>query len=325
MKGISLVVLCALWLGGLNAQTRTTNKNTKSSTQAPKVNNRKNTINTNNNDQPGIRDRINRRLRDSADANNNTATTTVINGITVPSTSTAKQKESATTPVNSNMESNPSTTTSGGNSVTNTGVQLNQPIPGTIPSTPSNPSNIPGKPATREQVRSNTTDINRVQMNAINGNQAASQAQNPDNPTKTTTGNMMGESQWESNQVGENQWTPPNAIISGFTRDFPAVRGAAWTRDNAANTFSARYRNGNYWTSSTYSETGTQLETRTELPIVGTLPEPVATFRSKQSAVIDLNRISRIDRPGRETIYEVRLNTGRVAYVNNRGLEVPFQ
>ena len=329
----------AFCLGGLSAQTRsTTTKKAQSSTQRSKatttqrVNN-----NTNTTSQPdNVRDRINQRLRDSAAAANRTATnSTVINGITVPAsggntnvnTGTTENSRTSGTVVaaNTNAGSNTSTTTTGTNSVTNTGVQMNTTIPGTIPVTPSNPAHIPGKPTTREQERSNTTDINRVQMNAINGNQVASQAQNQDNTTKNWSTNMVGESQWGTNQIGENQWTPPTAIISGFTRDFPAIRGATWTRDNALNTFSARYRAGDLWTSSTYNANGSQLETRTELPLVGTLPEPVNSFRSRQSAVTDFTRISRVDRPGRETVYEIRLNTGRVAYINNRGEEVPFQ
>jgi hypothetical protein len=340
MKRILIVVVFAFCLGGLNAQTRsTTTKRTQSSTQKSRVttNQRASNSTTNNSQPTNVRDRINQRLKDSAAAaagkTNNS--TTVINGITVPATGTTTNTATTTTnssrttniaaAANTTAGTNTSTTTTGTNSVTNTGVQMNPGIPGTVPVTPTNPANIPGKPATREQERNNTTDMNRVQMNAINGNQVASQAQNPENNTKNFSGNMVGESQWGTNQIGENQWTPPNAIISGFTRDFPATRGATWTRDNAMNTFSARYRSGDLWTSSTYNASGTQLETRTELPLVGALPEPVSTFRTRQSAVVDFSRISRVDRPGRETLYEVRLSTGRVAYINNRGEEVPFQ
>jgi hypothetical protein len=91
------------------------------------------------------------------------------------------------------------------------------------------------------------------------------------------------------------------------------------------NTFSARYRTGDLWTSSTYNMNGIQVETRTEMPLVGTLPEPVNSFKSRHSALVDFNRISRVDRPGKETLYEVRLSTGRVAYINARGEEVPLQ
>jgi hypothetical protein len=331
---MGVFVLC---LGGLSAQTRTTTKKNTSSTQKVKATSSSRSNKGSTSSQPAnVRDRINQRLKDSASATNTTAgSTTEINGIVVPSATTNTTKTttagSPTTPqtsattTNSNAGTNTSSTTTGGNSVTNTGALLNPPISGTVSVTPTNPANVPGKPTTREQQRSNTTDVNRVQMNAINGNQVASQAQNQENTTKNWTGNMVGESQWGTNQVGENQWTPPNNIISGFTRDFPAIRGAAWTRDNAMNTFSARFKSGDLWASSTYNVSGVQVETRTELPLAGTLPEPVSAFKTRQNALVDLNRISRVERPGRETLYEVRLSTGRVAYINARGEEVPLQ
>jgi len=329
----------AFCFGGLSAQTRTTiKKKTQSSAQKTKVTTtRKENVPATGSEVTSVRDRINQRLKDSAAANSTTGSANVINGITVPSvttnppgnanttTNTNSRTTSTTTASNTTAGSNASSTTTGGNSVTNSGGQLNQSIPGTIPVTPSNSANIPGKPTSREQERSNTTDVNRVQMNAINGNQVASQVQNQNNTTKNGTVNMVGESQWGTNQIGENQWTPPNAIISGFTRDFPAIRGATWTRDNAMNSFSARYKIGDLWTSSTYNTNGALVDSRTELPLIGTMPEPVSTFKSKQSAIVDFNRLSRVDRPGRETLYEVRLSTGRVAYINSKGEEVLFQ
>jgi hypothetical protein len=158
-------------------------------------------------------------------------------------------------------------------------------------------------------------------MNAINGNQVASAAQNPANTTKTVT-NIVGESQWGINQVGENQWTPPNNVITGFTRDFPAIRGATWTRDNNLNMYFARYRSGDLWASTTYNLNGMLVDTRTELPLTGQLPEALTSFRGRQGALVDFSRISRVDRPGRETVYEVRLSTGKITFVNNRGEEV---
>lgn len=333
MKKIPLSVVLMFCIVGLSAQSRTTTKK-KSTTPSQKTKvvpvRKSNTSPLGNG--LSVRDRIEQRLRDSAssaNAANPSTSVTVINGIAVPATTTNNTVSSnrstatnATAPINSNPNITASSTTTGGNSVTNTNAPVQgRPIPGTIPVTPTNAADLGGKPITQEQTRNNATDVSSVQMNAINGNQVASAAQNPDNTTRNIT-NIVGESQWGTNQVGENQWTPPTNVISGFTRDFPAIRGATWTRDNTMNTFSARYRSGDLWASTIYNYNGAQIETRTELPLIGTLPEALVTFRGRQGALVEFGRISRVDRPGRETVYEVRLSTGRIAYVNNRGEEV---
>ncbi len=323
-------------MAGVTAQARTSAKKKTTSTQSAKAVRK---AGANVSSELSVRDRINQRLKDSAASAGtsvNTTASTVINGITVPAAASTNANSATSanattgtgvrTTTSTTQSSNGSSTITGGNSVTNTGSPVQgRPIPGTIPVTPSNGANVEGKPVTQEQTKSSATDINRTQMNAINGNQAASAVQNPNNTTKNITTNLIGESQWGTNQIGENQWTPPNNIITGFTRDFPAIRGATWTRDNAMNTFSARYRAGDLWTSSTYNMNGMQVETRTEMPLTGTWPEPVTSFKGRQSAIVDLNRISRVERPGRESLYEVRLSTGRIAYINSRGEEVALQ
>lgn len=312
----------AIGIGTVSAQTKTTKRTTatKAKTSASKKAESTSSASTD------IRYKIELRLRDSAAAASATKSTTVINGITV-NTGT---KTTVATSVNGNVSANANaaapannaSTTTGGNSVTNIAAPVQgRPIPGTIPVTQTNPADVPGKPITQEQTRNTATDPGRTQMNAINGNQAASAAQNPDNTAKNFT-NMIGESQWGTNQVGENQWTPPNNIIAGFTRDFPTIRGASWTRDNMLNTFSVRYKNGDFWSSSVYSVNGEQLETRTEIPLTTALPQQLVTFKNKQSALVDFSRVSRLERPGREPLYEVRLSTGRIAYVNGAGVEV---
>ena len=321
---------------GLSAQTKTTKKS-QASTQKFRT-----TKTTTKPAEPAnVKDRINQRLKDSAASSTAaTSTTTVINGIAVTTTTQASPKattsntaptpaanvNAATTVIaSSNAGTNGSSTTLGGNSVTTNNAPVQgRPIPGTIPVIATNAADVGGKPITQEQTRSTSTDLNRVQMNAINGNQVASQAQNPNNTTKELNG-MGSESYWGTNQVGENMWTPPNNVITSFTRDFPAIRGATWTRDNGLSTFSARYKSGDLWTTSVYNNTGVQMETRIEMPLIGTMPQPLTTFKGKQSALVDFNRVSRIVRPGREELFEVRLSTGRIAYINSRGEEVPLQ
>jgi hypothetical protein len=329
---ITVVLACCCF--SVSAQTKTSKK--KASTQQTRTTKSTNQKKT---EPVNVRDRINQRLKDSAtSATTATATTTVINGITVttPAAAKASTTNKAATITNTtvtannviatdNAETNRSSTTVGGNSVTNTNSTIQgRPIPGTIPVIATNAADVGGKPITQEQTRSTATDVNRIQMNAINGNQVASQAQNPNNTTKDL--NSVGsESYWGTNQVGENMWTPPNNVIAGFTNDYPAIRGATWTRDNTMKTFSARYKTGDLWSTSIYNNTGVQMETRIEMPLIGTLPQPLTTFKSKQSALVDFNRISRIVRPGREELFEVRLSTGRIAYINSRGEEVHLQ
>ncbi len=267
-----------------------------------------------------IKDKIEQRLRDSADDGGSGSkpnpAASVINGIRVPAPGTSP----ATPVVNgaadpANIQNNAQST------YTNAPVLTGSVLPAT--SAGINGSTTGNRPVSGEQSQYNTSDLNRNQMNVVNQNQNASSPQN--NTATMLNQNTVGNNQWGQNQVGENQWSPPPAIIrSGFGRDFPAIQNATWSTDASRN-YIARYKVGDWWTTTAYNTAGIRLETRTEFPVSAQYPSPVIMYREKITTPMEFSRISRIERQGKNTVFELRLNNGRVVYINNEGLEVPFE
>ena len=189
-----------------------------------------------------------------------------------------------------------------------------------VPASPSNEPNradINQRPI-NENSKNAISDMSSGQVNALNQNQMAPPPQNWGN-------NKPVDDKWGRNTVGESQWTPTATLSSSFSRDFPNVTGATWIRDvRDTMNYSARYKTGDYWTMSTYSATGTRIDTRTELP-QNDLPRPVALYRDKQgSNNIQFKRVIKVERPSKANLYEVLLTNGRVVYVNSDGAEVSY-
>ncbi len=291
---------------------------TKSKTQK-KTSNQK-TVNqvrsvTTNGDRLTTKERIEMRLNDSAakNANDHQNVVNEVNGIKVAPALNRNTSTIANKPSNNSIAKG----------VQETAAQIENSVKNTTASgMPVSNNAVANKPVTNEQSQYITTDINRNQLNVINQNQNASSTQNQ--ATKAWGQNTVGESQWGQNQVGENQWTPPTvAITNSFTRDFPAIKGAVWSVDNNKN-YTARYKMGDWWTTSSYNTNGLRIDTRTEIPVNGVVPSAIATYKNKQTLPVDLTRISKVERPGKLALYEVRLSNGSLVYLNEEGVEVAF-
>lgn len=159
-----------------------------------------------------------------------------------------------------------------------------------------------------------TTDINRVQMNALNNNQLA--------PPPENMSNGMAPNTWGRNTLGESQWTPSPSISAGFSKDYPEVTDITWMRDaRDTSNFSVRYRNGNWWSVSTYSGAGARLDTRTQLDF-DDLPRPVSFFIERHFVNTHPQKVVRVERPYKIDFYELRFSAGRVVYIDGDGREI---
>jgi hypothetical protein len=314
MKSILLILLIAFSSHNLSAQTTTSKTTTKRSTS--KV---KSTTPT----------------RQSNNATSATATTPAIDSFkrsnryspgrpyeAAPANTTTNNASAAatvnnSTNVNANSRNGLGRVNTDANVNNNGNVMIGSNSQQNIPGSPShepNRADINQRPI-NENSKNAISDMNSGQVNALNQNQMAPPPQNWGN-------NQSADNKWGRNTIGESQWTPTSTIASSFTRDFPNVSGATWIRDVRDTTiYSARYRTGDYWTTSTYNTSGSRIDTRTELPLTN-LPRPVSLYSDKQRANnLQLEQITKIERTAKSIIYEVRLNSGRVVYINSDGVE----
>ncbi|WP_207955468.1 hypothetical protein [Segetibacter sp. 3557_3] len=305
-----------------NTNQTNTNQTNTNQTNTNQTNTNQTNINQAGTNQPNI-NQTNTNQTNTNQTNINQAGTNQPN-INQAGTNPINTNQTNSNQVNTN-QTNPNQSNSNQNAVQST--YTNAPVltGTTLPATSAgvNGSTTGNRPVSGEQSQYNTSDLNRNQMNAINQNQNASSPQN--NTATILNQNTVGNNQWGQNQVGENQWAPPPAIIrSGFGRDFPAIQNATWSTDASKN-YIARYKVGDWWTTTSYNTAGIRLETRTEFPVSAQYPSPVIMYRERVNTPLEFSRISRIERQGKNTLFELRLNNGRVVYVNNDGVEVPFE
>ncbi len=122
------------------------------------------------------------------------------------------------------------------------------------------------------------------------------------NGVNTTSGavdrsgqSQFGQTNWgrdTRNTVGESQWTIPPPVTSTFNKEFPSANSATWSRNNAdTSIYSARYRSGANWVTSSYNSSGERLGTRFEIPLVQA-PRAVSVYLAKQPSTIRIASIS---------------------------------
>jgi len=151
------------------------------------------------------------------------------------------------------------------------------------------------------------------------------------NGVNTTSGavdrsgqSQFGQTNWgrdTRNTVGESQWTIPPPVTSTFNKEFPTANSATWSRNNAdTSIYSARYRSGANWVTSSYNSSGERLGTRFEIPLVQA-PRAVSVYLAKQPSTIRIASISRLQIQGKPEVYEIKTANGKTVYVNNDGME----
>lgn len=137
---------------------------------------------------------------------------------------------------------------------------------------------------------------------------------------------QFGQTNWGNSRrtVGESQWTVPPPITASFNKEFPASNSATWIRNNVdTSIYSARYKSGAQWVTTSYNASGQRLNMRTEYPLVQP-PRAVTVFIAKQPAGFEAVTIYKLQVQGKPDVYEIRTKNGKTVYVNNEGMEVNY-
>jgi hypothetical protein len=135
---------------------------------------------------------------------------------------------------------------------------------------------------------------------------------------------QFGQTNWGNSRstVGESQWTIPPPVSASFTKEFPSAGDLTWTRNNTdTSIYSARYKSGDTWVTTSYRVSGERLDMRTEVPLT-LLPKRVSSYISKLPANSSVTTITKWQVLGKSDVYEIQTRTGKTMYVNNEGAEV---
>lgn len=161
-----------------------------------------------------------------------------------------------------------------------------------------------------------TFNTNTTSQNSVNTNSGA---------VDRSGQSQFGQTNWgrdTRNTVGESQWTIPPPVTSSFNKEFPTANIATWSRNNVDTTiYSARYKSGPNWVTSSYNSAGERLETRFEIPLVQA-PRAVSIYLAKQPSNVRIASISRLQIEGKPDVYEIKKANGKTVYVNNDGMEI---
>lgn len=112
----------------------------------------------------------------------------------------------------------------------------------------------------------------------------------------------------------------PPGLEKRFATDFPTATKVTWSKRKGNHV--ARYYTGDYWTTTTYTPQGKIVETRTFIP-VAQAPQPVVVYRQANPSV-NIADVVRLELPGKEPVYQVRVEKGQYVYLNQSGVRVNF-
>jgi hypothetical protein len=137
---------------------------------------------------------------------------------------------------------------------------------------------------------------------------------------------QFGQTNWGTSRstIGESQWTIPPPITASFSREFPAINNATWSRNNIdTSVYSARYQSGASWVTTTYSNAGQRLDTKTEIALLQP-PRPVSVYLAKQPPNFQLTNIYFVQMQGKPDTYALTTRTGKTIYLNSDGMEINY-
>jgi hypothetical protein len=108
----------------------------------------------------------------------------------------------------------------------------------------------------------------------------------------------------------------PATVFSSFRTTSPSAANVTWSSNG--DSWTARYLNGNTWSTSSFSANGTLINTRTEVSLTdaNVLPAGITNYRNQNNGV---KRIIRIQAPDTADRYELTTADGRTVTLNSDG------
>lgn len=185
---------------------------------------------------------------------------------------------------------------------------------------PVNPNTISNRNTTNATIaggNDTTFNVNTINQGGVTTNSGA---------TDRSGQAQFGQTNWGESRrtIGASQWTVPPPITASFSRDFPQVSNATWSRNNVdTSLYSARYQSGAQWVTRNYSASGSLVDVRTEVPVLQA-PRPVSVYLAKQPQGFQLTSINRLEITGRPVIYQLNAAGGKTVYINEEGMEVRY-